>query len=103
MTSDKRKMAAKQPKKLPRRDREILAALGPEIIYYGPYPCERCGRAICKASREQGGIEFDYPQTPIYPNTNWVRHDGYNCQPIPPGRILIPQKGYVPPRSSHEA
>src|SRR6185312_4926704 len=44
------------------------------FIYYGPYKCEGCGRMICKLAREQGGDAFDYPEGPIYPNTNWVLH-----------------------------
>ncbi len=44
-------------------------------IFYGPYHCPDCAVMICKASRSQGGEEFDYPEGPIYPNTPWVRHD----------------------------
>ncbi len=45
--------------------------------FYGPHPCQRCQKTIAKASYEQGGESFDYPEGPIYPNTVWVRH---NCQ-----------------------
>ena len=45
-----------------------------ERVFYGPHPCEACGGMICKASRGQGGEEFDYPEGPIYPNTEWKRH-----------------------------
>lgn len=48
-------------------------------IFYGPHPCEACGGMICKASRGQGGEEFDYPEGPIYPNTPWSRHA---CVPV---------------------
>jgi hypothetical protein len=43
-------------------------------VFYGPYPCPACTRLIVKASREQGGEEFDQPEGPIYPNTAWARH-----------------------------
>jgi hypothetical protein len=61
------------------RDRNILGALSPTIIYYGPHPCENCARIICRTSRNDGhkqyrGLAFDYPDEPIYPNTNWVEH-----------------------------
>ena len=45
-----------------------------ERVFYGPHPCEACGGMICKAARAQGGEEFDYPEGPIYPNTEWKRH-----------------------------
>ena len=45
-------------------------------IFYGPHPCSDCGKMICKASHTQGGEAFDYPDDPIYPNTEWKRH---NC------------------------
>jgi hypothetical protein len=55
------------------------------IVYYGPHACENCYQdalpgqpkpavMICKAAREQGGEEFDYPEGPIYPNTVWQPH-----------------------------
>lgn len=50
------------------------AARDPGITFYGPYPCEHCGRFIVKASREHGGAEFDSPDGPVYPNTKWVPH-----------------------------
>jgi hypothetical protein len=51
------------------------AVLTDDRIFYGPYPCERCDKTIVKASRQQGGEEFNYPDGPIYPNTEWKRHD----------------------------
>jgi len=45
-----------------------------DLIYYGPYACERCGEMICRVSREQGGADYTYPTGPIYPNTQWHRH-----------------------------
>jgi len=45
-----------------------------QFIYYGPYPCTNCRQPICKLAEEQGGETFDYPQGPIYPNTNWTIH-----------------------------
>lgn len=44
-------------------------------VFYGPHPCKACGKTITKASHHQGGEEFDYPDGPIYPNTEWRRHD----------------------------
>lgn len=43
-------------------------------IFYGPHPCKECGATIAKASHQQGGESFDYPEGPIYPNTEWKRH-----------------------------
>ena len=51
------------------------------IIYYGPHACERCGRMICKMALENGGNAFDYPDGPIYPNTEWHPHV---CDPDTP-------------------
>lgn len=33
----------------------------PENVWYGPHNCEVCGVTIVKASREQGGSEFEPP------------------------------------------
>lgn len=44
------------------------------IVYYGPHPCQICGAMICKASDHQGGSAFNYPDEPIYPNTEWHAH-----------------------------
>jgi hypothetical protein len=46
----------------------------PRIIYYGPHECDVCGRTICRVALEQGGDKFDYPEGPIYPNTEWRKH-----------------------------
>jgi hypothetical protein len=46
--------------------------------FYGPHACSDCKKLIVKASREEGGAAFDQPDGPIYPNTEWQRH---NCQP----------------------
>lgn len=47
--------------------------------FYGPHPCAFCGKKIVKASHHQGGESFDVPDGPIYPNTEWQRHD---CGPL---------------------
>ena len=47
----------------------------PARVYYGPHPCERCGAMIVKQAREEGPMEFDVPEGPIYPNTRWMWHD----------------------------
>lgn len=52
-------------------------------VFYGPHPCERCGKTICKAARGEGGIEYDYPEGPIYPNTRWTKHDCPVKEPAP--------------------
>jgi len=44
------------------------------IIYYGPHSCSNCGRMICKMGTEFGGNAFDYPEGPIYPNSEWHPH-----------------------------
>lgn len=53
-------------------------------VFYGPHPCRLCGDTIVKASRAQGGAEYDEPDGPIYPNTQWVPH---TCR----GRDAAPQ------------
>lgn len=45
-----------------------------KIIYYGPHECTNCSRIICKMGSEFGGNAFDYPQGPVYPNTEWHPH-----------------------------
>jgi hypothetical protein len=44
------------------------------IIYYGPHACDNCGRTVCRMGHEFGGNRFDYPNGPIYPNTEWHPH-----------------------------
>lgn len=44
------------------------------VVYYGPHPCENCGTTICRAGGDFGGSSFTYPNTPIYPNTEWHAH-----------------------------
>ena len=54
----------------------LLAWLFPGMaVFYGPHRCVRCHALICKASFEQGGAEYDYPDGPIYPNTAWSLHE----------------------------
>lgn len=48
-------------------------------VFYGPHPCEICGREIAKAS-SQNGIDaskeiYDYPEGPVYPNSIWNKHE----------------------------
>jgi hypothetical protein len=43
-------------------------------VWYGPHPCGVCGATIAKKSEEHGGDEVDYPEGPIYPNTEWKPH-----------------------------
>lgn len=43
--------------------------------FYGPHPCAICAKMIVKASPRHGGEAFDAPVGPIYPNTDWRRHD----------------------------
>ena len=44
------------------------------IIYYGPHECQNCSQMICKMGQEFGGNAFDYPQGPVYPNSEWHPH-----------------------------
>jgi hypothetical protein len=55
------------------RDKKLLSMLNLDVLFYGPHPCG-CGETICRSSAKDGGIVFDYPKGPIYPNTNWVEH-----------------------------
>ncbi len=56
-------------------------------VFYGPHACARCKKPIAKAGIEFGGEEFDYPDGPIYPNTEWARH---NCQPVEAAEVQQP-------------
>lgn len=58
--------------------------------FYGPHDCFSCGRKICKASNQEGGESFDYPDGPVYPNTQWNRH---NCIPQAVKRPLPRKSG----------
>ena len=44
------------------------------IVYYGPHECSNCGISIAKMGDEWGGTAFTYPDTPVYPNTEWHPH-----------------------------
>lgn len=48
----------------------------PQIIYYGPHPCDLCGTVIVRGSIEQGFglMRLDYPDEAIYPNHKWTEH-----------------------------
>ncbi len=74
----------------PSRDATILRNTEPDIIYYGPHKCDGCERIICKVSAEQGGMKFDYPEGPIYPNTNWTEH---YCDAAPSPAVPAQQRG----------
>jgi hypothetical protein len=61
----------------------MLTFRSTKIVYYGPHRCQNCGAMICKAGMEFGGTAFNYPQGPIYPNTEWHPHI---CDPKDVGR-----------------
>ena len=44
-------------------------------VFYGPHPCEVCGKRIAKAARANGGAAFDFPDEGPYPNTEWRLHE----------------------------
>jgi hypothetical protein len=49
----------------------------PVITFYGPHPCDLCGRGpIIRGSVEQGfgDIRLDSPNEFIYPNHKWQEH-----------------------------
>lgn len=54
------------------------------IVYYGPHSCDNCGAMVCRMGLEFGGNRFDYPEGPIYPNTEWHPHV---CDPKAPKKI----------------
>lgn len=58
-----------------------------KVVYYGPHACENCGRMIAKMGKEFGGNAFDYPDGPIYPNTEWHPHV---CNPADVSRLIRP-------------
>jgi hypothetical protein len=45
-----------------------------KVTFYGPFRCDRCSRMIARAEREKGGRKYDYPEGPVYPNTEWNLH-----------------------------
>jgi hypothetical protein len=45
-----------------------------KTVFYGPHACDVCDKLIAKTSKEEGGIAYDYPEGPIYPNTAWNLH-----------------------------
>jgi hypothetical protein len=52
-------------------------SINPTIIFYGPHPCDLCGKGpIVRGSVEQGfgDIRLDSPNEPIYPNHKWEEH-----------------------------
>lgn len=53
-------------------------------VFYGPHNCSGCDNLIVKAAVEQGGQEFDAPEGPIYPNTQWTPHvcSGVKSAPV---------------------
>lgn len=53
---------------------KTLSFRSTRIVYYGPHPCEICSAIICKAADTQGGSAFNYPEGPVYPNTEWHAH-----------------------------
>lgn len=55
---------------------QVENPVGTHVTFYGPHPCTECGFDICKAGSEFGETKYDYPETPIYPNTTWRLH---NC------------------------
>jgi hypothetical protein len=52
---------------------ERIKGANPKLIFYGPHRCG-CGTMICKTAAKQGGIPYNYPDEPIYPNTKWELH-----------------------------
>jgi len=55
----------------------------PTIVFYGPHPCDLCGKGpIVRGSVEQGfgDIRLDSPNEPIYPNHAWKEHRCSSCE-----------------------
>lgn len=47
----------------------------PEVIWYGPHECPKCGRIIVKSAMEQGGLSLDAADfNHRYPNFKWEKH-----------------------------
>lgn len=75
----------------------MLTFRNSKIVYYGPHACDNCGRMICKMGYEFGGSSFNYPNGPIYPNTEWHPHV---CDPRDVARkpaTLLPGESPLPP------
>lgn len=53
---------------------ERLTVRKPSLVYYGPHQCPGCTAMICRVSIEQGGRMYEYPDGPIYPNTEFWPH-----------------------------
>lgn len=76
------------------------------IVWYGPHHCAECGVTIVKASREQGGAEFEPPDrlmriyyrgaessdpSLLYPMT-WAPH----VHRVPPVGPVAPPPNLIP-------
>jgi hypothetical protein len=46
----------------------------PQTVWYGPYPCEKCGATIVNSSRSSGRIALDAEFNHHYPNYKWQEH-----------------------------
>jgi len=60
------------------RDKRLIEGIeNTSITYYGPHPCDLCGKkSIVMGSVKQGfgDLRFEYPPDIIYPNHNWTLH-----------------------------
>lgn len=60
-------------------DANLFATLeflrNPDVVWYGPHACNKCGEMIVKSSFESGGMELDADDANHhYPNFRWQRH-----------------------------
>lgn len=47
----------------------------PNVVWYGPHACNKCGKMIVKSSFETGGKELDAEDyNHHYPNFRWHQH-----------------------------
>lgn len=54
--------------------KKSLTFRNPKLVYYGPHECSNCGVMVAKMGAEFGGNSFNYPEGPVYPNSEWQPH-----------------------------
>lgn len=45
-----------------------------KTVFYGPHECDSCSTLIVKTANAEGGVKYDLPAGPIYPNSPWRLH-----------------------------
>lgn len=76
--------------KIGREEAEYVIGADDQRVFYGPFPCEKCGTMIVTLAMDRSGTSpkrgaaYKQPEGPIYPNSVWREHDdcgGYGQVP----------------------